>query len=361
MGLHSKPKPVGTRRHRKYREPALSAVQRNLGGAAVVTGLVGGGALLSAGAASAATTTTWDRVAACESSGDWSINTGNGYYGGLQFAASTWRAYGGTAFAARADLAGKAAQITVAERVLNGWPGHEAAQGAGAWPVCGPRAGLRPGGTTPVAAKPQTAVHAVLAAKVTTVAAAVRAVAFVRAEIGGRYLFGGTGPAFDCSGLTQAAWRAAGVSIPRTSSEQLDSLPRVSLAHLEPGDIVGYFGGSHVALYVGGGMVVGAENPSDGIRLIPLNWGRQVAETAVRPHGAAVTTPVRVVVRKPAAAKRVPVPVTGGTVVVVHGDTLSGIAHKHHVAGGWQTLWLINRKVIGANPNRIVPGERLVL
>jgi LysM repeat protein len=82
------------------------------------------------GTADAATAHNWDGVARCESSGNWAINTGNGYYGGLQFSASTWRAYGGTAYAARADLATKGQQIAIAERTL-------ASQGVGAWPVCG--------------------------------------------------------------------------------------------------------------------------------------------------------------------------------------------------------------------------------
>ena len=72
----------------------------------------------------------WDAVAACESGGDWHINNGNGYYGGLQFSADTWNAYGGGAFAATADLATREQQIEIAEKVL-------AAQGIGAWPVCG--------------------------------------------------------------------------------------------------------------------------------------------------------------------------------------------------------------------------------
>jgi phage-related minor tail protein len=72
----------------------------------------------------------WDAVAMCESGGNWSINTGNGYYGGLQFSQSTWDAFGGQEFAPRADLATKAEQIAVAERVLVG-------QGPGAWPTCG--------------------------------------------------------------------------------------------------------------------------------------------------------------------------------------------------------------------------------
>jgi hypothetical protein len=72
----------------------------------------------------------WDAIAQCESGGNWSINTGNGYYGGLQFTQQTWEAYGGLSYAPRADLASRAAQIAVAEKVY-------AAGGLGAWPVCG--------------------------------------------------------------------------------------------------------------------------------------------------------------------------------------------------------------------------------
>ncbi|MFJ1708185.1 transglycosylase family protein, partial [Kitasatospora sp. NPDC088346] len=74
-------------------------------------------------------------VAQCESTGNWSINSGNGFYGGLQFTNSTWAAYGGTSYAPQANLASKAQQIAVAEKVL-------ASQGPGAWPVCSVKAGL---------------------------------------------------------------------------------------------------------------------------------------------------------------------------------------------------------------------------
>lgn len=74
----------------------------------------------------------WAAVAQCESSGDWSINTGNGYYGGLQFSESTWRAYGGAAYAPYANEATEGQQIAIADKVLHG-------QGIGAWPVCGKR------------------------------------------------------------------------------------------------------------------------------------------------------------------------------------------------------------------------------
>ncbi|MGY0056485.1 transglycosylase family protein [Streptomyces sp. LZ34] len=90
---------------------------------------------LGADVAAAAPSETWDKVAQCESGGDWDINTGNGYYGGLQFSQHTWAAFGGTRYAARADLATRAEQITVAEAVLR-------RQGPGAWPVCSVRGRL---------------------------------------------------------------------------------------------------------------------------------------------------------------------------------------------------------------------------
>ncbi|MFD5160011.1 transglycosylase family protein [Streptomyces hawaiiensis] len=95
-----------------------------------VTGAAVAAPLMAAGNASAATASEWDAVAQCESGGNWSINTGNGYYGGLQFSASTWSGYGGTQYASTADQATKSQQIEIAEKVLAG-------QGKGAWPVCG--------------------------------------------------------------------------------------------------------------------------------------------------------------------------------------------------------------------------------
>ena len=85
--------------------------------------------------ADAASGRTWNRLAMCESGGDWSINTGNGYYGGLQFYQPTWESFGGLAYAPRAHRATRREQIAVAERVL-------ARQGWGAWPACSARLGL---------------------------------------------------------------------------------------------------------------------------------------------------------------------------------------------------------------------------
>jgi LysM repeat protein len=96
-----------------------------------VAGIATAGIALGAAPAQAAPTSVWDRVAQCESGGNWSIDTGNGYYGGLQFTLSTWHAYGGSGNPADAS---RATQIAVAEKVLAG-------QGWGAWPVCSVKAG----------------------------------------------------------------------------------------------------------------------------------------------------------------------------------------------------------------------------
>ncbi|MGV9314908.1 transglycosylase family protein [Streptomyces sp. NPDC003691] len=98
--------------------------------------------LIAAGTGQAASVDVWEKVAACESTNNWRINTGNGYYGGLQFSQSTWEAFGGREYAPRADLASKDQQIAVAERVLD-------AQGPGAWPTCSQKAGLTRGGDSP--------------------------------------------------------------------------------------------------------------------------------------------------------------------------------------------------------------------
>ncbi len=103
-------------------------------------------------------------------------------------------------------------------------------------------------------------------------------VAFARAQVGDAYVMGATGPnAWDCSGLVQAAYRQAGIDLPRVSGSQSSMGTSVSLNALQPGDIL-YWGsrsGSyHVAIYVGGGKFVGAQNPSTGVVERSLDWDR---------------------------------------------------------------------------------------
>ena len=132
-----------------------SKITRNIGRLLIIGALAGGGMALAGTGANAADGGTWDAIAQCESGGNWAINTGNGYSGGLQFSPGTWAAYGGTG---APENASREQQIAVAERV-------QAGQGWGAWPSCSAQLGLSGGGgaayvpaaPAPAAAVPQAA------------------------------------------------------------------------------------------------------------------------------------------------------------------------------------------------------------
>ncbi|MFD6971976.1 NlpC/P60 family protein [Streptomyces sp. NPDC059949] len=102
---------------------------------------------------------------------------------------------------------------------------------------------------------------------------AARAVAFAYGAIGKPYVWGATGPSsFDCSGLTQAAWRSAGVSLPRTTYTQINAGRRVSRDQLAPGDLVFFYSGvTHVGLYIGNGQMIHAPRPGSTVRLAPID------------------------------------------------------------------------------------------
>ena len=104
-------------------------------------------------------------------------------------------------------------------------------------------------------------------------ARAAQAVAFAYGALGKPYVWGATGPAsFDCSGLTQAAWRSAGVSLPRTTYTQINAGQRVSRSELAPGDLVFFYSGiSHVGLYIGGGQMIHAPRPGAPVRVAPID------------------------------------------------------------------------------------------
>lgn len=115
----------------RHSKQTTSVSKKALAGAAAAAALTG----IAAPQATAAPDSDWDKLAQCESGGNWAINTGNGYYGGLQFSYGTWLAYGGGEFAPTANLATREQQIIIAERTLAG-------QGWGAWPACSARHGL---------------------------------------------------------------------------------------------------------------------------------------------------------------------------------------------------------------------------
>ena len=115
----------------RHSKKTTSMGKKALAGSAAAAALAG----IVAPQATAAPDSDWDKLAQCESGGNWAINTGNGYYGGLQFSYGTWLAYGGGEFAPTANQATREQQIIVAERTL-------ASQGWGAWPACSARYGL---------------------------------------------------------------------------------------------------------------------------------------------------------------------------------------------------------------------------
>ena len=116
-------------RHTKQTATATTKLAAGVAAAAALTAL-------AAPQASAAPDSDWDKLAQCESGGNWAINTGNGFSGGLQFTPSTWAGHGGTAYAPSAHLATREQQIAIAERV-------QASQGWGAWPACTASLGIR--------------------------------------------------------------------------------------------------------------------------------------------------------------------------------------------------------------------------
>ncbi|QBJ97342.1 DUF3235 domain-containing protein [Rhodococcus sp. ABRD24] len=117
----------------RHRKPTNTG--RTIAKVAVTGAIMGVSGVALAGTANAAPDSDWDRLAQCEAGGNWAINTGNGYHGGLQFSPSTWTSHGGGQFAATAAQATREQQIVVAERVL-------ASQGWGAWPSCSSKLGL---------------------------------------------------------------------------------------------------------------------------------------------------------------------------------------------------------------------------
>ncbi|MER6225194.1 transglycosylase family protein [Streptomyces sp. 900105755] len=221
----------------KHRRPSKAVRAIAVAG---VTGVAVAAPLMAAGSASAATASEWDAVAQCESGGNWAINTGNGYYGGLQFSASTWAAYGGTQYAAQANQATKAQQIQIAEKVL-------AAQGKGAWPVCG-------------------------------------------------------------TGLSGATY--SGSSTGSSSSSSSSS--------------------------------AGTSTRSTDTQAASRSAERPAAKKTV-------TTPTGKKVKK-----------GDGEYKVVKGDTLSSIAEKHKVKGGWQALFKLNKDIV-EDADFIYPGQQLHL
>jgi resuscitation-promoting factor RpfA len=239
---------MSTRSTGRHRAPtSASKLRRRAATVAATAGVAAVAPLLAAGPANA-DSVNWDAIAACESGGNWSISTGNGYYGGLQFSAGTWRAYGGGAYAPTANQASRSQQIAVAEKVLQG-------QGIGAWPVCGKKGG--------------SSKH-----------------------------YSGT----NTSGSKSHKSSSHKSSSHKSSSHKSSTHTSKSVTH------------------------------------------KSTKKSATTPK-----------VTRSTAVKAI-----GKTYVVRSGDTLSAIATKNQISGGWHTLYQLNSKTI-SNPNLIFPGQRITL
>jgi LysM repeat protein len=241
------------RNHARHRQ--ASAVRRSTRRVALgvfVAGAAGAATLLGpAQAASADSGTNWDAIAQCESGGNWGINTGNGFSGGLQFTPGTWAAYGGKQYAGNANRASREQQIAVAEKVKQG-------QGIGAWPVCGKHSGSSQ-------------------------------------SYSGKHT---SGSSQSYSGKHASGSRATVQSTTKKSTTKKST-----------------------------------------------SWKPQARSTS---KSASSTVPGGL-------------QADGRTYVVRSGDTLSTIAERQSVKGGWKTLFGLNRNVIGSNPNLIMPGQQLSL
>ncbi|MYX14163.1 LysM peptidoglycan-binding domain-containing protein [Streptomyces sp. SID8374] len=307
-------------RHRRPRQAPAIVVAAGVTGSAIAIPLLG------AAGAHAADATTWDRVAECESGGMWSADLGNGYYGGLQFSQETWSAYGGTAFAERADLASRAQQISVAEKVLDD-------KGPQAWPSCAVISGLAVDGALP-GVDPGTAPSADPTQDPTTVPADE---ADEKGETGTSDKAGKTGKgekesggdALDPSAKPSAkpsagkAGESGGTGRTGTTESPDASQPSQNT------------GGKHRGAPAP--EETGAVDQGDG----PRESGRHASrgEGDARDGGA----------------------VADGGYTVQPGDNLWAIADAQKLPQGWTGLYEANKDLLGSDPDLILPGQSLDL
>ncbi|MEV6977902.1 transglycosylase family protein [Kitasatospora sp. NPDC093806] len=312
---------VGNGRHRRRTQTEK---------AIAVAGVAGVGLampILTATGASAAPVSTWDAVAQCEAGGNWSINTGNGFYGGLQFTSSTWKAFGGTAYAPQANQASKAQQISVAEKVL-------ASQGPGAWPVCSKKAGLSKGGAP---AAVDTSTDAKPAAQQPT---APQPVAPKPAEPKPAPKPVESKPAPKPQVQQYAPQRAQ-----QAQPQVQQQAPQAQAQQQAPSfsGKTGWDDAAKVFWYQNNGAWYWTSHQS----VYQQYAGQAAAPSAPAAHSA------------PAAQQQQRAGQGGYTVQA--GDTLGGIATAQGVDGGWQALYDGNRGTVGGDPNLIIPGQVLTL
>lgn len=302
-------------RHRKP-STARTVVVRT----AVAGTFIGAPALAMAAPASAAPISTWNSVAQCESTNNWSINTGNGYYGGLQFDQQTWDRWGGQAYAPRADLASKSQQIAIADRTLAG-------QGWGAW-TCAAMVGASGSGNPNATAGSGSSSSSSNSGSSSSSPASSSPAS--------------SSPASDSSSSNSSSSNSSSSnsssSAPATSSATVSSTSSGGSYTVQSGDslsqIAAKFGIDWHTLYANNRSVVSDPNV--------ISVGQQLSVSgSAAPQPAAATT---------SSAK--------GGYTVQSGDSLFKIAAAHGTS--WEAIYAANRSSI-SDPNVISVGQHLSL
>ncbi|TRV77525.1 LysM peptidoglycan-binding domain-containing protein [Streptomyces sp. 130] len=336
-------------RHRRPRQAPAIVVAAGVTGSALAIPLLG------AASAHAADSGTWDRVADCESGGSWSADYGNGSYGGLQFTPELWKAYGGEAYAERADLASRSQQIAVAERVL-------AAKGPKAWPSCAVVSGLtKAAGKADVdpgdedADEPARSADAGLDAGLGTdpvddASSATPSKTAAAGEEAGKGSGKHAGRSAEESGKgegsasrsaapsgTPSADPSAGPGTPSADPSATPSADASADPSADPS------AGASDDARAKGGKHRGAPAADEAAGAAD---GRDAGRHASRGDGDARDGATR-----PA----------DGTYTVRPGDNLWAIADAQDLPGGWPELYEANKAEVGADPDLILPGQNLDL
>ncbi|MEV7567748.1 transglycosylase family protein [Streptomyces tanashiensis] len=308
--------------------------------------------LLATGSASAADAATWDRVAECESGGQWSANFGNGMYGGLQFTQDSWERNGGLAYAPSPDLASRAQQIAVAEKAL--------AKGSNEWATCAPIAGLKNDGkatgvnpgptavpTTPSGPRPEsdrtTGVPTAPASSAgTPERSATSAAPVTPATPSAPASSAATAvPTMPGTPTTPATPVTPDASVTPGTPVSPD-VPKDDVSSATPGT------GKHR-----GEAAPEESDATDG----SAESGRHASGTG-KPAGKVDDTPVTDEAKNSDVTDSQG---TSGEYTVRPGDSLSDIAQENELPGGWTALYDANRQTVGTDPDLILPGQSLDL
>ncbi|MGW4673942.1 transglycosylase family protein [Streptomyces sp. NPDC004324] len=341
----------GNGRHRRPRQAPALIVAAGVTGSAIAIPLLG------AASANAADGTTWDRVAECESGGQWSADNDNGYYGGLQLSQENWQRYGGSRYAPTADEASRSQQIAVAEKVL-------ADQGLAAWPTCGPLSGLSKGSG-------EIAVDTGVAGDSSSSSGSSGS-----SDSSGS---SGTSDSSESSGFSDGSGSLSdslGIDVapsgsPRSGSSSSDSSGENENRTKSDTSSTGESGSGHETDGVGAGPTKRGESGNSGRGGDASEETEGATAAAGRHRGGSAAegsgddaadargddSAGRHASRDSGASRSV----VDGTYVVRDGDSLSAIADTLGLDGGWTGLYAGNKETVGADPDLILPGQSLAV